>query len=173
MENYYHILGILQTATAEQVRYAYERRLAEWKKNGANDMQQYLLIEEAYENLGNDLRKGWYDERLARYHAGLDDEEEYNVAATADSASHAQRPAVHFRSKHSKGSNASYVAGGVSLAAIAGILLKIVLHLVISTANTTPSYDYVKAIHIDTSHGFTDSLIKTLTKDTIGHSLQQ
>ena len=64
MKNYYHVLNIPTQATQAQIKAAYKARQAEWNATDSQNMSSYMDIEEAWENLGDDMRRKWYDERF-------------------------------------------------------------------------------------------------------------
>ena len=64
MKNYYLILSISTQATQAQIKAAYKARLAEWQNTDSNNMTRYMDIEEAWENLGDEMRRKWYDDRF-------------------------------------------------------------------------------------------------------------
>ena len=64
MKNYYHILNIPTQATQAQIKAAYKARLSEWNATDSHNMSRYMDIEDAWENLGDDMRRKWYHERF-------------------------------------------------------------------------------------------------------------
>lgn len=64
MTDYYKLLGAQANAGKKEIERAYKKRIADWEKQGGNDMQEYLDIEEAHRHLTDDLLRKWHDEKL-------------------------------------------------------------------------------------------------------------
>ncbi len=65
--NYYEVLGVPATATAQEIKKAYQKLAKQWHPdvNKAEEAEsRFKEVAEAYETLGNERRRGQYDELL-------------------------------------------------------------------------------------------------------------
>ncbi len=66
-KDYYAILGVLPTATTEEIRSAYRKRVKEYHPDHfGQDTTPFLLIQEAYEVLSNPETRSSYDQNLRK-----------------------------------------------------------------------------------------------------------
>ena len=59
--NYYSVLGVLSTASREEIRLAYRVRVRESHPDHGGDSDQFALVAEAWEVLGNASEREHYD----------------------------------------------------------------------------------------------------------------
>lgn len=66
--NYYAILGLKETATHEEVQEAYRRLVKAYHpdRSGADTARQFQAVQEAWETLGDPVRRREYDRRRQR-----------------------------------------------------------------------------------------------------------
>ncbi len=70
VKNYYAILGVLPTATVDEIRSAYRSRVKEYHPDHfGEDSEPFLIVQEAYEVLGNPNSRRSYDRNL--HEAGI------------------------------------------------------------------------------------------------------
>jgi hypothetical protein len=70
-KNYYAILGVLPTATVEEIRSAYRKRAKEFHPDHfGQDSAPFLNVQEAYDVLGDPARRASYDSRWREPLAG-------------------------------------------------------------------------------------------------------
>jgi len=60
-QNYYTVLGVLSTATRDQIRTAYRRLVQTAHPDRGGDPALFALISEAWEVLGNESQREYYD----------------------------------------------------------------------------------------------------------------
>ena len=143
MKNYYQILGIPTYATQQQVAAAYKARLAEWKRHDAQDMASYMDIEEAWENLGDELRRKWYDDRFLDKIRQKDSLAEAKIKRNYDQVKAEVKEGKSFTSVRKK-----VIAGGIT-----GGALYFIMHSVFLIYHLAPHSDnnvFEKSIPITT-----------------------
>jgi curved DNA-binding protein CbpA len=59
--NYYAVLGVTATASRDEIRSAYRLRVRDAHPDRGGDPDQFALIAEAWEVLGNDAEREYYD----------------------------------------------------------------------------------------------------------------
>ncbi len=153
MKNYYQILGIPTYASPSQISAAYKARLAEWKRTDNQDTSRYMDIEEAWENLGDDLRRKWYDDRFLDKIQQKDTLEQASIKRNYDKVK-----AEATEGKPSSGFNKKLIAGGLS-----GGALYFIMHAVISIYHLAP--------HSDNNVFNKESHLSTFDEERIRHTL--
>ena len=176
MQNYYQILGIRETATTAQVKAAYEQCMARWQKEGAQDMSARMLIDEAYENLGSELRREWYDASLSNTPSSSD-----AVACSTnddidqpDLEQFPERKPFTERSQPKRLSGGKIAIGGASLSVILFSVIHVIHLITVVGSNDRPlrvtSITYLKAD--GTPEDFNDSPRIQVMVDSLQRSIE-
>lgn len=71
MKDYYKILGINRSATAEEIKQAYRRMAMQHHPDRGGDSAVFQDVQEAYSVLGDDAKRKAYDNPPAGFHSGL------------------------------------------------------------------------------------------------------
>ena len=172
MQNYYQILGIRETATTAQVKAAYEQCMARWQKEGAQDMSARMLIDEAYENLGSELRREWYDASLRSTPSTGDNIREH--IDQPDLEPFPEREPFIERLQPKKLSGGKIAIGGASLSVILFSVIHVIHLLTVVGSNDRPlrvtSITYLKAD--GTPEDFNDSPRIQVMVDSLQRSIE-
>ena len=61
MENLYEILGVNENATSDEIKKTYRKLAMEHHPDKGGDEEKFKKISEAYDTLGDDNKRGQYD----------------------------------------------------------------------------------------------------------------
>jgi curved DNA-binding protein CbpA len=147
MLNYYQLFGVNENATKKEIDKAYKRRIAEWEKEGEQNMQEYLDIEAAHKNLTDELLREWHDAELNKKRA----------IKAEPPAYYSPPPRRGYRHTGFK-----KMTGWAALLVAAKLLH--MFHFLLPSDNNTPNY----TIHFtDTTKGTADSFLQKQKTDSV------